>query len=119
MKRLLLAIVLCLGCSAHQMYPGPRLDSAQIAVLSTVPQPETIVSIKTIDGQELCPIHWSAEFLPGKHYVIANIKMRTQEGWYVVDRRIIFEAEAGHTYMLIGYYLNGMHLWVTDDEAPE
>ena len=91
------------SCSgAARLYEGEQLPKDKVATLIVVPSFDLSsepVKVRDIDGVAVDPMVDRAEVLPGKHIVSGEIGYRSS---WPARFSTSFEAEAGHTYEVIG-----------------
>jgi hypothetical protein len=99
MRRLLIPILglIMLGCGVVQLYPGPALPAAAVAVLEI-----GNVTVHAFDG--IPPNRGNTkklQILPGEHVVRASHQM---EGYDPIPITYTFTAEPGHAYLFSADY---------------
>lgn len=109
---LLLAVLLLTGCGVKitQMYVGEKLPPDQVAIIEPMNKMKFLEGhgirtyIGAVDGQELGK--GAAEVLPGRHTVSTAAALFMGYGitTFVPEEPFTFDAQAGHTYQVMGYF---------------
>lgn len=105
---LILAVLLLTGCGVKitQMYVGEKLPPDQVAIIE--PMDELLELTRTyivaVDGQEVG--EGAVEVLPGRHTVstAAALFMGSGSTTFVPEEPFTFDAQAGHTYQVMGHF---------------
>ena len=103
---LLLAVSVLSGCGVKvtQMYVGEKLPPEEVAIIEPMDAFLERTYIVAVDGQELG--EGAAEVLPGRHTVstAAALFMGSGITTFVPEEPFTFDAQAGHTYQVMGYF---------------
>jgi hypothetical protein len=101
--------LLCVGCGAVKMYPGPELPRDQVAVLEI-----QNVTVYTFDGMPPGGKK-KLQMLPGEHEMRFS---HSQSGYSEQLHTYTFTAEAGHAYLFDADYefqrTMSWHPWIKD-----
>lgn len=103
-------VILAMGivissCGGARVYEGEQLPAREVATLVWTPslglsgQP---ADVREIDGVAVSIWNDHAEVLPGKHTVSGEVRLRSGTARPVAFSTT-FEAEAGHTYDVLGH----------------
>lgn len=92
------------GVKVAQMYVGEKLPPEEVAMIEPMDAFLERTYIVAVDGQRLD--EGAAEVLPGRHTVSTAAVLFLGNGitTYVPDEPFTFDAQAGHTYQVMGHF---------------
>jgi hypothetical protein len=100
---MLIASAVNAGCGGTaKLYEGEQQPKEKVATIVLAPALDLSsepAKVRQIDGAAIDPMEDRAEVMPGKHTLAGEVSYRSS---WPVKFSTSFEAEAGHTYEVIG-----------------